>query len=103
IVDCRSFALIDLDLFDARVALDINDPIAFEQVVIELLRSANVQDRVRLAIKLPDFLERQTGCRSFFQIPRAKRPSIFEIEFACETVENFSWRSEERRVGKECR
>ena len=62
VVDCRSYVFVDLDLFNARIAFDVNDPIALEQVVIEFLRAADVQDGVGFAIKLPDFFERQPDC-----------------------------------------
>jgi len=61
VVDCRSYAFIDLDLFDAWIALDINDSIALEQIVVELLRAANIEDGVSVAIKLTDFFKRQPG------------------------------------------
>ena len=54
VVDCRSYVFVDLDLFDPWIAFDVNDPIALEQIVIEFLRAANVQNRVGLAIKLTD-------------------------------------------------
>src|SRR3979411_2732014 len=56
IIDCRSHALIDLDLLDAGIALYVENAIAFQQVIVEFLRAADVQDRVRVAIKLTDFL-----------------------------------------------
>ena len=52
VVDRRSYTFINLDLFNARIAFNINDPIALQQIVIELLRSANIKDRVGVAIKL---------------------------------------------------
>src|SRR5881227_1642789 len=82
IVDCRFHALVDLDLLNAGVALDVKNAIGNEQVVVELLRATNVQDRVRIAIKLPDFLQRHAGSWSARQVARAVRPSIFEIKLA---------------------
>jgi len=55
IVDRRFYALVDLDLLNPRIALDINNAIALQQIVIELLRPANVQDRVGVPIKLANF------------------------------------------------
>ena len=54
ILDCRFYAIVDLDLLNAGIALDVKDSIRNEQVVIEFLRAANVQDRVGLAIEPPD-------------------------------------------------
>ena len=61
IINCRFDALVDLDLLDARVALDVENAIALKQIVVELLRAANVQDRIRFAIKLTDLFQRQSG------------------------------------------
>jgi len=47
IFDCRLYAFVDLDLFNTGVALDVENAIGNEQIVIELLRAANVQDCVR--------------------------------------------------------
>ena len=55
IIDCRSSAVIDLDLFDAWIALDINDAVTGEQVVVEFLRAADVEDRVGFAVEVADF------------------------------------------------
>jgi len=55
IFDCRFHAFVDLDLFNAGVALDVKNTIRNEQIVVEFLRAANVQDRVGIAIELPDF------------------------------------------------
>ena len=55
IIDCRSYAFVDLDLLNPGIALDVKDAIRNEQVVVELLRAANIQDGVGVPIKLPDF------------------------------------------------
>jgi len=59
ICDCRFYALVDLDLLNARVALDVKNAIGNQQVVIKFLRPANVQDCICLAIQLLDFLKWQ--------------------------------------------
>ena len=57
---CRKYsivavpALIDFDLLHARIGLHVNQSLAQQQIFIELLRSADVEDRVRLAIQLDD-------------------------------------------------
>ena len=58
IIDGRSHTLVDLDLLNAGIALDIENTIGNKQVVVEFLRSANVQDRVGVAIKLSNLLQR---------------------------------------------
>ena len=55
IIDRRPDALIDLDLLDARVALDVKNALALQQIVIEFLSPADIEDRVRLAVELSDF------------------------------------------------
>ena len=50
IFDCRFHIFIDLDLLNTRVALDVENAIGNEQIVIELLRATDVQDCVRIAI-----------------------------------------------------
>ncbi len=54
ILNCRFHALIDLDLLDAGIALDVQNAIGNEEIVVEFLCAADVQDRVRFAIKLPN-------------------------------------------------
>ena len=54
ILNCRFHAFIDLDLLDAGIALDVQNAIGNEQIVVEFLCAADVQDRVRFAIKLPN-------------------------------------------------
>ncbi len=54
IFDCRFHAFVDLDLFNAGIALDVKNAVGNKQIVIELLRAANVQDGVSFAIQLPD-------------------------------------------------
>jgi hypothetical protein len=62
ILNCRFYAFIDFDLFDAGIAFDVKDAIGNEQVVIKLLCAADVQDCVRFAIQLPNFFQWQAGC-----------------------------------------
>ncbi len=56
IINRGTLALIDFDLLHARVAFDVENAIAREQVVIEFLRAADIQDRISFAVKLPDFV-----------------------------------------------
>ena len=88
IFDGRFYSLVDFDLFDAGIALDVKNAIGNEQVVIKFLRAANIQNRISLAIKLPDFFQRQTDSWRVGQIARAKRPAIFEIEVARNLAKN---------------
>src|SRR4051812_35927794 len=74
IFDGRSVALIDFDLFDARIALDVEDAVAREQVGIEFLGAADVENGVGLAVKLADSGEGKAGGRIARQITRAKTP-----------------------------
>ena len=58
IIDGRSYTLVDLDLLNPWIALNIEDAIACEQIVIKFLCAANVQDRVGVAIKLSNLFQR---------------------------------------------
>jgi hypothetical protein len=89
IFDCRFHTFVDLDLLNAGVALDVKNAIGNEQVVVEFLRATNVQDCVRIAIELPNFLQRHAGSWSVGQVARAIRPAIFEIKLARQPSENF--------------
>ena len=55
VIDRRADSFVDFDLLHARVALDVKNVVALEQIVVEFLGAADVKDRVRLEIKLPDF------------------------------------------------
>ena len=70
IFDRRLHALIDLDLLHSRIAFDIQDAIAREQVVIEFLGAANVKDGVSLAVECANSLERKTSGRVPGEITR---------------------------------
>ena len=50
-----SDALIDLDLLDTRVAFDVKNALALQQIVIEFLSPADIEDGVGFAVKLADF------------------------------------------------
>jgi hypothetical protein len=50
ILNCRFHALIDLDLLDAGIALDVQNAIGNEEIVVEFLCAADVQDGVRFAV-----------------------------------------------------
>ena len=54
---CAGDAFVHLDLLDARIAFDVENAVALEQVVVELLRSANIQDRIRVPVELADLLD----------------------------------------------
>src|SRR5262249_34160498 len=82
IFDCGFHTFVDLDLLDAGVALDVKNAIGSEQVVVEFLRAADVQDRVRIAIEFTDFFQRDSGSRSSWQVARAIGPPIFELKIA---------------------
>ena len=56
ILDRRFYPLIDLDLLDARIAFDVENAIACEQVVVEFLRAADVQNGVGFAIEFANSL-----------------------------------------------
>ena len=47
--------------FNARIALDVKNAIGNEQIVIEFLCAANVQDRIGVAIELPDSRQGEPG------------------------------------------
>src|SRR3954463_4103651 len=80
-------ALVDFDLFDRRIAFDVKNPFAGEQVRIELLRPANVQDRVGFAIQLANAGEGKAGRRSIGEITRTKTPAAGEPKFGAGAVQ----------------
>src|ERR1700736_1244266 len=88
VVDCRSYALVDLDLLNTGIAFDIDNAVALQQIVIELLRAANVKNGVRVPVKLANCFQRQSGRGILFQITRTERPTILEIEFPRQTIKN---------------
>src|SRR2546423_306355 len=75
IFDRRFVALIDFDLLHARIALDVEDAVAREQVGIEFLGAADVQNGVGFAIELADPGERKAGSGIAGQIARATTPA----------------------------
>ena len=74
------FIFVDFDLLHTGIALDINNAFARKQVLVELVRAANVQDRVSLTVELDDFVLRQSSAWRVGQIPRAKTPAPLEAE-----------------------
>ena len=88
IFDGRFYPLIDFDLFHAGVAFDVKNAIAREQVVVELLRAADIQDGIGVAIKLADFLKRKAGGWVAGEIARAETPAALEIELRREMFED---------------
>ena len=61
ILNCRFHALIDLDLLDPRIAFNVQNPIRNEQIVVEFLCAADVQNSVRIPVKLPNSFQSQAG------------------------------------------
>src|SRR5262252_2694481 len=88
ILDCRFYAFVDLDLLHAGVALDVKNTVRNQQIVVELLRTTNVQNCIRIAIELPNCFQRHAGSWSAGQVARAIPPATFEIKFASEASEN---------------
>src|SRR6266513_2872057 len=88
IVDCRFHPFVDLDLLHAGVALDVKNTIGNEQIVIELLRTTNVQDCIRIAIELPNCFQRHADSWSAWQVACAIGPATFEIKLARQSIEN---------------
>src|SRR6266487_188001 len=56
IIEGRFYTLVDLDLLNPWIAFNIKNTIRRKQVVVEFLRTADVQDRVGIAIKLSNLL-----------------------------------------------
>src|SRR5205807_5538988 len=86
---CRLNTLIDLYLFNAWIALDVKNSIARQQIIIELLRATDMQNRIGRFIKLTNFPEGQTYGPEFRQITCAKRPAILEIKFIGQARQQF--------------
>ncbi len=86
--------MIDLDLLDARVALDVKNALALQQIVVELLSSADVEDRVRLAVELLDFRQADSSRRMVREIARAETPAPLEAELARQLPEHLRGVSE---------
>ena len=82
VIDGGLLALVDLDLLDAGIALDIEDAVALEQVLVEFLRAADVQDGIGLPVELDDALLRQPGALVRGQVARAIGPAAFKPKFA---------------------
>src|SRR3954452_6232543 len=80
-------ALVDFDLFDGRIAFDVKNPFAGEQVRIEFLRPAHIQDRVGFPIKLANAGKGKAGRRSIGEITRTKTPAAAEPKFRAEAVQ----------------
>ena len=55
IFDCRFYSLIDLDLLNARIALDVKNAIGNEQIVIKFLRRRRRSGSRRLRDKVAGF------------------------------------------------
>ena len=60
-----------------------------EQIVVEFLRAADVEDGVGFAIELLDLRQAQARGRLLRQIARAEAPAALEAEFARQLAENF--------------
>src|SRR6266567_2301146 len=89
IVYCRLNTLIDLYLFNAWIALDVKNSIARQQIIIELLRATDIQNRIGRFIKLTNFPEGQTYGPEFRQITCAKRPAILKTKFIGQARQQF--------------
>src|SRR2546421_4296653 len=87
IFDRRFVILIDFDLFDAGIALDVEDAVAAEEIGIEFLGATDVEDRIGFTVKLPDPVEGKAGRRIAGQVSRAKTPAPAETEFGGEMPE----------------
>jgi hypothetical protein len=68
-------ALVDLDLLHGGVALDVEQAVAHQQLLVQLLRAAHVQDRIRLAVERVDGRPAEARCRVLRQIPGPERPA----------------------------
>src|SRR5206468_234496 len=89
ILDCGFYTFVDLDLLNAGIAFDVKDTIGHEQVIVEFLRPADIQNRVGFAIELPDFFQGQTDSGVAWQIARAKRPAIRKVKIARQEAKKF--------------
>ena len=71
---------VHLDLLHTWIALDVQDAGALEQVFVELLGSAHVQNRIRIAVKLDDLLLLHPRARVIRQEAGAVAPAPLEAE-----------------------
>src|SRR5688572_23671112 len=80
IFEGRFVTLVDLDLFKAGIALDVENAVVREQVGIEFLGATNVEDGVGFSIKLTDAGERKPGGGIAGEVAGAKAPAPLEAE-----------------------
>ncbi len=74
--------MIDFDLLNPGIAFDVKNALALQQIVIEFLSPADVEDGVRFAVELLDFRQANSGRRMLWQIARTKAPAPLEAELA---------------------
>ena len=57
VIDCFRFPFVDLDLFHAGIALDINQVTDRAKIIVHVMRSADVQGTVCLTVERPYLLD----------------------------------------------
>ncbi len=67
--------LVDFDLFDAGIAFDVEDALALGQVLMQVERAADIQDRVRFAVKFAHAFPAKADGRVIIEIARPVCPS----------------------------
>ena len=88
-----SIARVHLDLLDGRVAFHVNDALATQQIVVEFMRAANVEQGVGPGVQI---VEEPAGKASGFVrrfVARRERPAVFKTELRRQPRESL------RRVG----
>src|SRR3954468_24493565 len=81
-------ALIHFDLLNAGIAFDVENAIAGEQIGVELLGAADVEDGVGFTVKLADPGEGKAGGGMAWQIAGAKTPAAAEAKFLGKVLED---------------
>ena len=80
-------AFVDLDLLHAGIAFDVKNAVALQQVVIEFLAPANIEDGIGVPVELPDLLQGKSGRRLFRMITRAKGPAPLKFKFPRQSLQ----------------
>src|SRR5205823_4176343 len=88
IFERRFDALINLDLLNSRIAFDIENAIVHQQVFIEFLGAADVQNGVSVAIKFSNFSERKARGWVAWEVACAKTPAVFEVELSRDLLQD---------------
>ena len=87
-------ALVHLDLLDGGVALDVDDALAAQEVVVEFVRAADVEQRVGVARRDRSRKPRDSPAVSSRRlVARAERPAALETELRRQP------REDARRIG----